>query len=341
MKKILNLFSLFFTVISVCATALVCHILFIYPNFNNTSSPRDKNISSFNATLMQSDNNTGIANSYQDSSSLPNIEAPPMPQTEAENNNNISAEYQSALNNAIDYSNVMYMSQAAIYDQLTSEYGEHFPTDAAQYAIDNLTADYNFNALQKAKNYSDTMYMSKTAIYDQLISDYGEKFTPAEAQYAIGNIGADWNFNALQKAKDYQTTMNMSAEEIRNQLTSENGERFSIEEANYAIANIVDTANNTSNSITSSESIQNITKTSQLANEISSGSYGNETNFSTYDNTSQQQTDDTFVLNTSSMKIHYPNCNDVKKIAPQNYSTSNLSLTELINQGYSTCGHCF
>lgn len=67
----------------------------------------------------------------------------------------------------------------------------------------------------------------------------------------------------------------------------------------------------------------------------------NGNNFNTYDNAEQQQTSATFVLNTSTLKIHYPNCKDVKKIAPQNYSTSNLSLEELKSQGYSTCGHCF
>lgn len=30
------------------------------------------------------------------------------------------------------------MSKKGIYDQLTSEYGEAFPADAAQYAVDNL-----------------------------------------------------------------------------------------------------------------------------------------------------------------------------------------------------------
>lgn len=64
-------------------------------------------------------------------------------------------------------------------------------------------------------------------------------------------------------------------------------------------------------------------------------------NFDTYDNPDQQQTDDNYVLNTSTMKVHYPNCNYVKKIAPENYSSSSLSLDELKAQGYSTCGHCF
>ena len=66
-------------------------------------------------------------------------------------------------------------------------------------------------------------------------------------------------------------------------------------------------------------------------------------NFDTYRNYDNQNTSDTFVLNTSSksMKIHHPDCADVVKIKHENYATSNLSLAELIAQGYSTCGHCF
>lgn len=71
-----------------------------------------------------------------------------------------------------------------------------------------------------------------------------------------------------------------------------------------------------------------------------SSSGGNGSNFDTYDNPEQQQTEAAWVLNTSSMKIHYPSCNEVKKIAPQNYSTSNLTVSELIAQGYTTCGRC-
>ena len=80
------------------------------------------------------------------------------------------------------------MSKAAIYDQLVSEYGEKFTKDQAQYAIDNITADWKANALEKAKTYRDMMSMSKDAIYDQLVSEYGEKFTKAQAQYAIDNL---------------------------------------------------------------------------------------------------------------------------------------------------------
>ena len=82
----------------------------------------------------------------------------------------------------------MHMSKAGIYDQLVSEYGEQFSAEAAQYAIDNIKADWNANALAKAKSYQETMSMSPAAIYDQLISEYGEQFLPSEADYAIAHL---------------------------------------------------------------------------------------------------------------------------------------------------------
>ena len=99
-----------------------------------------------------------------------------------------SIECMNALIKAEVYSKEMYMSKKAIYEQLISEYGEGFSKDAAQYAIDNLKADYNKNALEKAKVYLNEMHMSKNAIYEQLTSKYGEKFTTSEAKYAVDNL---------------------------------------------------------------------------------------------------------------------------------------------------------
>ncbi|WP_365845225.1 Ltp family lipoprotein [Clostridium sp.] len=50
----------------------------------------------------------------------------------------VPAEYKSALRKAKTYSDTMSMSKSGIYDQLTSEYGEKFTAEEAQYAIDNL-----------------------------------------------------------------------------------------------------------------------------------------------------------------------------------------------------------
>ncbi len=100
----------------------------------------------------------------------------------------VSREFKNAISKAETYSD-MHLSKTAIYNQLTSEYGEKFPHDAAQYAVDNLQTDWNYNALEMAKFYQENMSMSKAAIYDQLVSDFGEKFTAEQAQYAVDNLG--------------------------------------------------------------------------------------------------------------------------------------------------------
>lgn len=107
---------------------------------------------------------------------------------ETKEDTSVPKEYRNALRSAKTYSDMMHMSKQGIYDQLTSEYGDQFDVEAAQYAIDNIKGDYLEAALKSAKNYQETMSMSKDAIYDQLTSEYGEKFTVEEAQYAIDNL---------------------------------------------------------------------------------------------------------------------------------------------------------
>ncbi|MGB4610364.1 MAG: Ltp family lipoprotein [Saccharofermentanales bacterium] len=102
----------------------------------------------------------------------------------------ISQEYRNALDNAEFYAEDMHMSKQAIYDILTSEYGNKFQPDAAQWAVDELDerVDWNDIALESAKFYYQEMSMSKQGVYDQLISEYGEQFTQEQAQYAIDNL---------------------------------------------------------------------------------------------------------------------------------------------------------
>ncbi|MGS2664240.1 Ltp family lipoprotein [Corynebacterium glucuronolyticum] len=107
---------------------------------------------------------------------------------EKEKEADVPKEYKNALRSAKSYSDMMHMSKQGIYDQLTSEYGDQFSPEAAQYAVDNLKADYKKNALESARNYEESMAMSPSAIYDQLVSEYGEKFTAEEAQYAVDNL---------------------------------------------------------------------------------------------------------------------------------------------------------
>lgn len=82
------------------------------------------------------------------------------------------------------------------------------------------------------------------------------------------------------------------------------------------------------------------TETDNQSEREGGGIGGNGDNFYTYNNESQQQTEDTYVLNTSTMKFHWPSCKDVKRIAPENYATTSKSRDELLDEGYSPCGHC-
>lgn len=103
-------------------------------------------------------------------------------------NSSVPREYQSALAAARQYLSTMAFSKQGLYDQLTSEYGNGFPAEAAQYAVDNCNADWNAEALESARNYLKMMPMSDKELYEQLTSEYGEQFTPEQAQYAIDHL---------------------------------------------------------------------------------------------------------------------------------------------------------
>ena len=138
---------------------------------NNSKENNSGNVESVQEVSQSNDENTVVENESEDK-----VE------------DNIPTEYKSALKKAKSYSDNMNMSKAKLYKQLTSEYGENFTAEAAQYAVDNVEADWKENALKKAKSYQENMSMSKAKIYSQLTSEYGEHFTAEEAQYAIDNL---------------------------------------------------------------------------------------------------------------------------------------------------------
>lgn len=47
-----------------------------------------------------------------------------------------------------------------------------------------------------------------------------------------------------------------------------------------------------------------------------------------------------YVLNTSSMKFHLPDCGSVKLMSDENRKDVEADREELIKQGYSPCGNC-
>ena len=135
------------------------------------------------------DDDSSSSESSSDSASSSESKEADSNSSSSQKSKSVPKEYKNALETAEEYSDNMYMSKAGIYEQLSSDAGEQFSADAAQYAVDNLKADYNKNALETAKNYQSEMHMSTEEIRDQLTSEAGEQFTPAEADYAINHLG--------------------------------------------------------------------------------------------------------------------------------------------------------
>ena len=163
------------------AASVLCAVISVGILFSNIGTIEDNKKAEASST--QSTTEQTSATTESSSSLLINQETQTSSTTAS-----VPREYQAALNQAQSYSDRMHMSEAGIYDQLTSEYGGQFDSDAAQYAIENVNADWYNNALEKAKSYSERMNMSSDAIYDQLVSDYGEKFTEDQASYAIQHL---------------------------------------------------------------------------------------------------------------------------------------------------------
>lgn len=157
------------------------------------------------------------------------------PATAAQADDDAPKEYRNALRAAQRYLDFSGFSEAKLYHQLTSEYGSQYTPEAAQYAMDHITVDWNAEALESAESYIDFSGFSKAKLYDQLTSEYGEQFTAEQAQYAVDNVNADWMEEAVQSAESYQEFSAMSGAGLLDQLTSEYGEKFTMEEAQHAV----------------------------------------------------------------------------------------------------------
>ncbi|SNV68047.1 Host cell surface-exposed lipoprotein [Corynebacterium imitans] len=155
-----------------------------------SSSPAEKSEDSV-APNEDAAENTNSDTEASDGNDAVADHTPPSAETQkddSEKPQDVPREYKNALRSAQTYTKMSGFSYDGLYEQLTSEYGEGYPAEAAQYALDNLDVDWNEQALKSAKNYQEIMPMSDSQLFDQLTSDYGEKFTPEQAQYAIDHL---------------------------------------------------------------------------------------------------------------------------------------------------------
>lgn len=94
--------------------------------------------------------------------------------------------HQMALKQAESYIKHSSFSKKGLYNQLTFE-GEGYSDEEAQYAVENVEADWKAEALEAGKSYVKYSSFSKQGLYNQLTFE-GEGYTDEEAQYAVDEI---------------------------------------------------------------------------------------------------------------------------------------------------------
>lgn len=88
---------------------------------------------------------------------------------------------------AVTYNTSLHLSKQGLYEHLLNYDKMKITEEEAQYAVDNIDADFKENAVKTAKAYKSYMGMSGQEIYDMLRSDV-DKFTTEEARYAIEHM---------------------------------------------------------------------------------------------------------------------------------------------------------
>jgi SOS response regulatory protein OraA/RecX len=94
----------------------------------------------------------------------------------------VPKEYENALKKAESYLSWTNFSKEGLRHQLEFD---KFESDAVDYAIQNIKADWKEQAAKQAKSYYENQNMSKDGVYDQLIF---EKFTEEEAKYGVSKL---------------------------------------------------------------------------------------------------------------------------------------------------------
>lgn len=108
-------------------------------------------------------------------------------------------------------------------------------------------------------------------------------------------------------------------------------------ETTTSLTSITEETTETTTSDDLFETQTTVSEYAELSND-SNNLNNSEIHFTDYDIPEQQNTIE-YVLNTSTHKFHKPTCSSVKKIKPENYSTTD-SRESAINNGYEPCGIC-
>lgn len=98
-------------------------------------------------------------------------------------------EQQNAYKAALNYLDFAPFSKQGLIDQLSSEYGDNYPQDVAEFAVNKIEergeVDWVEQAKIAAENYLDLSSFSKEGLIEQLCSEYGDQYTREQAEAAV------------------------------------------------------------------------------------------------------------------------------------------------------------
>ena len=103
-----------------------------------------------------------------------------------------SREQQNAYKAGLSYLEFMSFSRQGLIDQLSSEYGDQYPLEVAEFAVNAIEedglVDWDAECEEAAESYLSFMTFSKQELIDQLCSDYGDQFTREQAERAVEKV---------------------------------------------------------------------------------------------------------------------------------------------------------
>jgi len=98
-----------------------------------------------------------------------------------------------AVRSAQNYLDFTAFSRDGLIEQLSSEYGDGFPREDAEFAVAYLEehdmVDWYEQAVLEAQSYLELTTFSRDGLIDQLSSEYGSQFTRDQAEYAADQVG--------------------------------------------------------------------------------------------------------------------------------------------------------
>ena len=109
--------------------------------------------------------------------------------TEADPTADMTTAQKNAYKAGLNYLDTMPFSKQGLIDQLSSDYGDGYEKEDAEFAVNaiekNGEVDWVEQAKKAAEEYLDTMSFSKDGLIEQLESDYGDQYTHEEAVEAV------------------------------------------------------------------------------------------------------------------------------------------------------------